>query len=50
MRFVATASVGNSDGIFDAAYDFGISAGTEAQLCGTPKEIGEEARRVSCPL
>jgi hypothetical protein len=39
------ASVGNADGVFDAAYDFGRISGNEAQINGTPQEIGEEIAR-----
>lgn len=45
MRFVVQASVGNSDGIFDAAYDFGIGSGKEAKMHATSKEIGAEVAR-----
>lgn len=40
MRFTVQASVGNADGVFDAAYDFGAEGGDEGQLTGTPEEIG----------
>ena len=45
MRFVVQASVGNADGVFDAAYNFGAPAGEEAQLRGTSEEIGAEVAR-----
>jgi len=45
MRFIVQASVGNADGVFDAAYDFGRGTGKEAQLHGTPQEIGAEVTR-----
>jgi hypothetical protein len=36
MNYFAEASVGNGDGIFDAAYSFGDGGA----LSGTPEEIG----------
>jgi hypothetical protein len=45
MRFVVQASVGNADGVFDAAYDFGAGSGQEAQMHGTPEEIGAAVAR-----
>jgi hypothetical protein len=36
MQFVVQASVGNADGVFDAAYEFGTGTGLEAQMLGTP--------------
>jgi hypothetical protein len=48
MRFHVQASAGNGNGIFDAAYDFGLGSGQEAEMCGTPEEIGQEVTR-SCP-
>lgn len=45
MRFRVEASVGNSDGVFDAAYDFGEGSGEEASMTGTPQEIGEAVSR-----
>jgi hypothetical protein len=45
MRFLVEASVGNSDGAFDAAYEFGSSANEEAQITGTPEQIGREVTR-----
>lgn len=45
MRFLARASVGNADGVFDAAYDFGAAQGAEAEMFGTPDEIGTELVR-----
>lgn len=44
MRFRVEASVGNADGVFDAAYDFGEGSGEEAAMTGTPQEIGEAMR------
>ncbi len=43
MKFTARASVGNANGVFDAAYDFGTEI--EAELTGTPQEIGNEIAR-----
>ena len=45
MRFRAEASVGNGEGIFDAAYDFGDGSGEEAGFTGTPQAIGEAVAR-----
>lgn len=45
MQFRAEALVGNGDGIFDAAYDFGRESGEEAVLTGTPREIGDAVAR-----
>ncbi len=45
MRFRVEASVGNADGIFDAAYNFGEGSGEEAAMTGTPQEIGEAVAR-----
>jgi len=45
MRFRVKASAGNGNGFFDAAYDFGQGVGQEAELCGTPQEIGQEVTR-----
>jgi hypothetical protein len=45
MRFHVQASAGNGNGIFDAAYDFGSGSGQEAEMCGTPEEIGQEVTR-----
>ncbi len=45
MRFQMSASVGNSDGLFDAAYQFGNATNGEAQMSGTPEEIGAEVAR-----
>jgi hypothetical protein len=50
MRFHVDASVGNADGVFDAAYDFGSSAGEQAQVTGTPQEIGAEIARFLAAL
>lgn len=40
MRFHVDAKVGNADGVFDAAYNFGHGSGEEATATGTPEEIG----------
>lgn len=40
MRFRVEASVGNGQGVFDAAYDFGDGI-CEASVTGTPQAIGE---------
>jgi hypothetical protein len=45
MRFRVEASVGNADGVFDAAYDFGEGSGEEAAMTGTPEEIGKAVTR-----
>ncbi len=45
MRFSVRASVGNSDGVFDAAYDFGDSVGDQGGMVATPEEIGAEVTR-----
>jgi hypothetical protein len=45
MRFVVQAAVGNADGVFDAAYDFGAGSGEEAQMQGRPEDIGVEVAR-----
>jgi hypothetical protein len=45
MWFRVEASVGNSNGVFDAAYDFGEESGEEARFTGTPREIGEAVAR-----
>ena len=44
MRFRIEASVGNGDGVFDAAYDFGDGT-EEAEMCGSPEQIGAEVAR-----
>jgi hypothetical protein len=41
MRFQVEASVGNADGVFDAAYTFGEGSKEEAAITGTPREIGD---------
>jgi hypothetical protein len=41
MRFRVEASVGNADGVFDAAYNFGEESGEEAAMTGTAREIGD---------
>jgi hypothetical protein len=45
MRFRVEASVGNADGVFDAAYDFGEGFGGEAAMTGTPREVGDAVAR-----
>ena len=45
MRFRVDASVGNADGVFDAAYDFGEGSGEEATMTGTPREVGDAVAR-----
>ena len=45
MRFRVEASVGNANGVFDAAYDFGEGSGVEAAITGTPQQIGEAVAR-----
>ncbi len=45
MRFFVEASVGNAEGAFDAAYDFGSGSGEEAHMKGTPEQIGAEVVR-----
>ena len=45
MRFRVEASVGNADGVFDAAYDFGEGSGEEPAITATPPEIGEAVAR-----
>jgi hypothetical protein len=45
MRFRIEASVGNADGVFDAAYEFGEGSGEEAAITGTPREIGDAVAR-----
>jgi hypothetical protein len=45
MQFRVQASVGNADGVFDAAYDFGRPYGQEAQMQGTPQQIATEVAR-----
>jgi hypothetical protein len=41
MRFRVEAAVGNGDGVFDAAYNFGEGSGEEAAMTGIPREIGD---------
>lgn len=45
MRFRAEVSVGNGDGVFDAAYDFGEGSGAEAAVAGTSEQIGAAVTR-----
>src|SRR5262245_14297365 len=45
MRFRVEASVGNGDGVFDAAYDFGEGSGEEASFTGAPRQIGDALAR-----
>lgn len=44
MLFRVDASVGNAEGVFDAAYDFGDGK-TEAEMSGSPEEIGRAVTR-----
>jgi hypothetical protein len=37
--------VGNADGVFDAAYDFGEGSGEEGTMTGTARAIGDAAAR-----
>ena len=46
MNFRVSAVVGNSDGDFDACYDFG----DDSELTGTPEEIGAEVTRILSTL
>lgn len=41
MRFRVEASVGNADGVLDAAYNFGEGSGEEAAMTGTAREVGD---------
>ena len=45
MRFRVEAAVGNADGIFDAAYNFGEGSGEEAAMTGTAREVGDAVAR-----
>jgi hypothetical protein len=45
MRFQERASVGNTNGVFDAAYAFGSPTGDEATMTGTLEEVGQEVTR-----
>ena len=38
MKWTVVASVANADGVYDAAYSFGA----EAQISGTPENVGRE--------
>jgi hypothetical protein len=42
----ASASAGNAEGVFDAAYAFGNPQGDEGHMLGTAQEIGGELARV----
>jgi hypothetical protein len=42
----ASASAGNANGVFDAAYSFGNSKGDEGHLLGSAEELGAELARV----
>ncbi len=44
MTFRVDASVGNGQGVFDAAYDFSDGLG-EATASGTPDQIGKAVAR-----
>src|SRR4051812_27595083 len=46
LRFVADAAVGNADGVYDGAYDFGV----EGEVIGTAQEIGEAVARYLASL
>jgi hypothetical protein len=50
MRFRAEASVGNGEGVFDAAYYFGDGSGEEAAFTGSPQEIGDAVARYLAAL
>ena len=50
MRFRIKASVGNADGVFDAAYNFGEESGEEAAMTGTPRELGDALARYLASL
>jgi hypothetical protein len=50
MRFRIEASVGNEDGIFDAAYNFGEGSGEEAAMTGTAREVGDAVARYLASL
>jgi hypothetical protein len=45
MLFNVRASVGNRNGVFDAAYSFGNGVGSEGRMRGSPEEIGAEVAR-----
>jgi hypothetical protein len=45
-RWEAEAAVGNSQGVFDACYEFGSSYGDGGHLIGTAQEVGVELARV----
>ena len=45
MQFRIEGSVGNADGVFDAAYNFGEGSGEEGAMTGTPREIGDAVAR-----
>lgn len=49
MRFRVDASVGNAEGVFDAAYNFGDGA-DEATVSGTPEQIGDAIARYLASL
>lgn len=50
MVFRVEASVGNADGVFDAAYDFGEGSGEQAAMKGTPREVGDAVGRFLASL
>lgn len=41
LTFVADAAEGNADGVYDGAYEFG----TEGEITGSPREIGQAVTR-----
>jgi hypothetical protein len=45
MRFRVEAAVGNSHGVFDAAYDFGEGSGEEAAMTGPARDVGDAVTR-----
>ncbi len=56
LTFEADAAVGNADGVFDAAYDFGEGCKNGHHetgggcVVGTPEEIGAEVARLLASL
>jgi hypothetical protein len=46
----ASASAGNANGVFDAAYSFGNNKGDEGHLLGSAEELGTELARVLAGL
>lgn len=45
MRFTVQAAVGNGEGVYDAAYDFGSPHASEGGMSGDPEAIGAEVTR-----